>query len=125
MRKDRPGTAGLPATLRNLRLARGLTQAELAARAGVDRSYVSRLERGQRANPSQDVLAALARVLGVPLDSFLAETAATWDSEPPLADAELELLFASVRRLPEPDRRCLKQILRAALELARRRRLGP
>lgn len=125
MRNERPGTAGLSATLRTLRRTRGLTQAELAARAGVDRSYVSLLERGQRWNPSREVLTALARVLEVPLDAFLAETAAPSAAQPGPADAELELLFATVRRLPESDRRCLKQLLRVGLELVRRRRLEP
>jgi transcriptional regulator with XRE-family HTH domain len=37
--------------VKRLRLAANLTQAELAARMGVDRAYVSGLEQGQR-NPT-------------------------------------------------------------------------
>jgi transcriptional regulator with XRE-family HTH domain len=49
--------------LRALRLAAGLTQAELAARAGVSEAAVSAYECG-RGRPRPRHLAALARVLG-------------------------------------------------------------
>ncbi len=43
-------------------LARGLTQETLAVDAGIDRTYVSRLERGLQ-NPTVAVLEKLARAL--------------------------------------------------------------
>jgi transcriptional regulator with XRE-family HTH domain len=49
--------------LRACRLAAGLTQAELAARAGVSASAIVNYERGS-ARPRPRRLAALARVLG-------------------------------------------------------------
>lgn len=58
---------------RNVRLTRqrmGISQEELADRAGVDRSYGSRIERGS-ANPSVEILAKLAEVLGVTVASLL------------------------------------------------------
>jgi transcriptional regulator with XRE-family HTH domain len=48
--------------IRRLRLDRGLTQEALAVDAGIDRTYVSRLERGLE-NPSVAVLEKLARAL--------------------------------------------------------------
>jgi len=45
--------------LRRLRVRRGLSQESLAVDAGVDRSYVSRLERGLE-NPTVAVLERLA-----------------------------------------------------------------
>ena len=42
---------GLGAQLRAQRRARGLTQEELAFRAGMDRTYLSDIERGRR-NPT-------------------------------------------------------------------------
>lgn len=48
----------------------GISQEELADRAGVDRSYGSRIERGS-ANPSVEILAKLAEVLGVTVASLL------------------------------------------------------
>ncbi|HEY1773824.1 MAG TPA: helix-turn-helix transcriptional regulator [Gammaproteobacteria bacterium] len=50
--------------LRTLRLARGLTQPMLAEKAGIEQSYLSKLENG-RSKPSDDVLARLAQALEV------------------------------------------------------------
>jgi transcriptional regulator with XRE-family HTH domain len=50
--------------VRVARVARGFTQEELADRAGVHRSYVSRIERAQ-ANARLSKLDALARALDV------------------------------------------------------------
>jgi DNA-binding XRE family transcriptional regulator len=50
--------------LRRVRTAAGLTQTALAKRSGMDRSYVSGLEAGQR-NPTALTLQRLAKVLGV------------------------------------------------------------
>src|SRR4051794_19069714 len=48
--------------IRRLRLERGLSQEALAVDAGIDRTYVSRLERGLE-NPTVWVLEKLARAL--------------------------------------------------------------
>ena len=58
--------------VRRLRLAAGLSQAELAHRMGVDRAYVSGLEQGQR-NPTVISLWHVAKALGVPVRSFFDE----------------------------------------------------
>ena len=55
--------------LRRWRLTRQLTLSELADRAGVAKSTVSLIERGQ-GNPSIDTLWALASALGVPFASL-------------------------------------------------------
>ncbi|MEN5084021.1 helix-turn-helix transcriptional regulator [Bosea sp. TWI1241] len=54
----------LALNLRKLRQARGLSQEELAHRAGIDRTYVSSLERSVYA-AGIDVVDRIARVLGV------------------------------------------------------------
>lgn len=56
--------------VRKERLARGLTQQELAGRLEMERSYLSELERGRR-NPTVRVLGALAQALGVELWELL------------------------------------------------------
>jgi transcriptional regulator with XRE-family HTH domain len=58
--------------VRRLRLAAGLSQAELADRMGVDRAYVSGLEQGQR-NPTVISLWHVAKGLGVSMRSFFDE----------------------------------------------------
>jgi transcriptional regulator with XRE-family HTH domain len=58
--------------VRRLRMAAGLSQAELAGRMGVDRAYVSGLELGQR-NPTILTLWHIAKALGVKLRPFFDE----------------------------------------------------
>jgi transcriptional regulator with XRE-family HTH domain len=58
--------------VRRLRLAAGLSQAELAELMGVDRAYVSGLELGQR-NPTILTLWHTARALGVKVRLFFDE----------------------------------------------------
>jgi DNA-binding XRE family transcriptional regulator len=84
-RKDSPGLspASAPASLgdvdgvrlgqrlRALRLAAGLTQAELARRTGIHRPNIARVEAG-RHTPSLETLARLAAAIGVPTTRVLA-----------------------------------------------------
>lgn len=56
--------------LKAKRQALGLSQTDLAARAGVKDSYVSMLERGQR-TPPLDTIALLAHALNVPARDLL------------------------------------------------------
>jgi transcriptional regulator with XRE-family HTH domain len=51
--------------VRALREARGLSQEQLAELAGVHRTYLSSLERGER-NVGLDNIHAIAQALGVP-----------------------------------------------------------
>jgi len=55
--------------LRRLRVAREISQEALAIDAGIDRTYVSRLERGLE-NPTIAVLERLARALDFDLRDF-------------------------------------------------------
>ncbi|GAA3591084.1 XRE family transcriptional regulator [Klugiella xanthotipulae] len=63
--------------IRSLRLARGLTLAELADTTGISVSTLSRLESGRR-RPNLELLLPLAREFGVPLDD-LVDAPATGD----------------------------------------------
>ena len=62
----------LAENLKRHRLATGLSQEELAHRADIDRTYVSRLER-QIENPSIGIVEKLALTLGVPIAQMFAE----------------------------------------------------
>lgn len=64
------GQALVAWNLRRLRVARGLSQEKLAADAEVDRTYVSRMERGLE-NPTVGVLDRLAEALHFPISEFL------------------------------------------------------
>ena len=62
----------LAARLRDLRASRGLTLETLAARAGVSRSMISLVERGE-SSPTAAVLDRLAAGLGVTIASLFAD----------------------------------------------------
>jgi transcriptional regulator with XRE-family HTH domain len=53
--------------IKKLREREGLTQAQLAKKAGVTEAYVSMIESGGRRNPSLPILKKLGRALGVPV----------------------------------------------------------
>jgi transcriptional regulator with XRE-family HTH domain len=59
--------------LREVRLSRGMTQAELSRRAEVSEAYIGRLERG-RAAPGIDLVAKLAHALGAAAAELLPGT---------------------------------------------------
>lgn len=67
---ERRKTSGLIGkVLREQRELVGLTQADVARRAGITGGYLWRLEMGERARPSPDVCVLLARALGLdPVD---------------------------------------------------------
>ncbi len=57
------------AAIASLRKLAGISQRTLAARAGIDPSYLSLIERGDR-QPEPPVIRRLADELGVPLDAI-------------------------------------------------------
>ena len=61
----------LASRLREVRLARGLSQEELADQSGCHRTYIGMLERRQ-VNPSLRILCSISEALGVRLDELCA-----------------------------------------------------
>jgi transcriptional regulator with XRE-family HTH domain len=57
--------------LKTLREEKGLTQVDLANKAKVERTYIVKLESGDKKNPSLDILKKLAKALGVPVTELL------------------------------------------------------
>ena len=85
-----------------LREARGLSQVRLAKLMGIDRSRLSKWERGQH-QPLLKHLHALAELLDVPLGELL--TGGTAEPDPPLesgARRALAGVVATLNRLLEP-----------------------
>jgi transcriptional regulator with XRE-family HTH domain len=62
--------SNLALNLKSIRMARGLAQERLALDAGVDRTVVSKIERGVT-NPSLDILLRLANHLDVHVGQLL------------------------------------------------------
>jgi transcriptional regulator with XRE-family HTH domain len=61
----------LSTVIRKLREAQGMTQEQLARRAGLKQPYVSQLEKGTKKNPSLPALKKIAKALGVPVGELL------------------------------------------------------
>lgn len=76
MRSHRPGSARkrFSESLRSVRIERGLSQEKLADLAGLHRTYVGSVERGER-NISIDNMERLAHALGARLSTMLEDDA--------------------------------------------------
>jgi transcriptional regulator with XRE-family HTH domain len=59
-----PALVALGAAIRRVRLERGMSQEELAHQSGIDRGYMSSIERGQQ-NPGVVSVLGIARALAV------------------------------------------------------------
>lgn len=79
-----------------LRKQAGMSQRELAQRSGVERSYISMIESGQRDSPSRTILTSLAEALGLTVRELYQRAGLDWaetDAEPngiivPVADRD-------------------------------------
>jgi len=60
------------AALRIRRREAGLTQHDLAERAGLDFTYISKLENDRLPPPAADTVVLLSRILGIPSEGLLA-----------------------------------------------------
>ncbi|HYG66325.1 MAG TPA: helix-turn-helix domain-containing protein, partial [Anaeromyxobacteraceae bacterium] len=107
--------------LRAMREDRGLTQEEVAARAGFTAKYLSEIERGLRDLPLTSLRAIVEDGLGAGLQEMVAlgDGRAARDPVRSLPRPVLALCRAVVE-LPARERRMILGILRAAVSLARR-----
>jgi transcriptional regulator with XRE-family HTH domain len=69
--------------LKQLREAKGLTQVELAIKAGLSPSNVAQIEQGQRPDPRVSTVAALAQALGVDIGDLFPPELPAEAEEPP------------------------------------------
>lgn len=58
--------------MRELRRRRGFSQEDFADQAGIDSSYLGKVERGER-NPSLGVVARIAKAFDLSLSELLAD----------------------------------------------------
>ena len=87
-----------------LRKGRGLTQERLAEAAGIETSYLARIETGAR-RPTLDKLANIAALLRVPIANLFRD-----EQEKPDADALPPTLAKAIRGMAYPDVELLGQI---------------
>ncbi|MCC6628725.1 MAG: helix-turn-helix transcriptional regulator [Chloroflexi bacterium] len=100
--------------------AAGVTQAELARRAGVTRAYVGRLLAGAQAAPTPDVVEALAQALSVDaagrLRLFLAAGLAPPDLAAVAGSAPVARLLALLAAAAPARRDQIERLLDALLD---------
>jgi transcriptional regulator with XRE-family HTH domain len=97
--------------LRSLREVRGWDQRTLAARAQIDRSIISRLERGSQTDLKVSILVAIARALEVTTDSLIVAPAKVDDPHPPLV-TELAAVVDALAPLSPAHQHHVAAILR-------------
>jgi transcriptional regulator with XRE-family HTH domain len=89
------------------RQERGLNLSQLAAAAGLSKSYVSSIEAGDTPRPSGETLYAIAKALGVTMSDLLGRRLLTDVNQ----DQPASLLeFANEHHLPEADIKMLASI---------------
>jgi len=103
--------AQLGARIRSAREIRGLSQEELAARAGINNSFLSQVERGLKA-PSMRTLFVIATVLDAPASQLLAEEE---EATSTLVEQEIAELLAGSTVEQQKD---LLELLRVGVKLA-------
>ncbi len=125
-----PAAIDLGAKTRHLREQIGLSQAQLAAQAGLSQGYLSQIENGEVHNPSAAVLFRLAQALHVDPRSLLEAAGygdALGDSESDFEPAVDPDLMQYLSRLTSEQQQYLLRFLRglageSAVKVGARRR---
>lgn len=105
-------TSTLAARLLLSRRDLDMTQAELARRAGnVSAAYISDLERSKVENPTVDVIAALARALGVHPAYLIGWAEDPLGETPAAMGQEVDDLIEIYLGLPEARQRLISELL--------------
>ncbi len=96
----------LAETMKNLRIGRGLSQAQMAELLGVTRSTISQYELGER-SPSYEVLIRIAQYFHISTDYLLGVESASDKSDTIVID---------VKNLSDEKRDSLLRLIRALVE---------
>jgi transcriptional regulator with XRE-family HTH domain len=100
--------------VRRYRRHRGLTQQLLAERASIDKSYISRLEAGEVADPGLETVERLARALQVSL-RHLADPRWYAGTTESLPDWEAGILALPSRCLSDDDKETIVRFIRTLI----------
>lgn len=92
------------------RTERGLTQADLAARAAISPSYLGQLEAG-RYQPTLEILRNLSQALSISIDDLAFESAERHEQ----ADRSLSRLVDAASVLDQSDRDAITNLIEALL----------
>ena len=111
------------ALLREQRRAAGLTQRELAQRANLDFSYISKLENDRLPPPAADTIVLLCSILGIPADNLLASTRKLPSAveEKVSANAAAQIFLREAQDLTEAQWQQLARQLHAQIDTRQKR----
>ena len=112
-RSRKAGDNDFAQRLRSTRLQRDLSQVELAEKAGLHFTSVSRYETGGT-HPNADALKRLCQALGVSGD-YLMDGQSEQTARAHLADEGLLTVFQEVDRLPSEDKDFFKRVMETML----------
>jgi transcriptional regulator with XRE-family HTH domain len=85
--------------IKGIRKERGITQTDLALKAGISRTYLADLE-GNRYTPSINILKVLANVLNVKLSDIIEGK----EKDPELSESYIEVLQSARKAGITPDK---------------------
>jgi transcriptional regulator with XRE-family HTH domain len=101
------GSSTIGKNLLRLRKEQGVTQDQLAAKAGVSRATIIKLESGEEANPKASTVTTLEQALGVSAGALSSTDASAGESPlaPDAADGRISLpqFLAAARGVLEPE----------------------
>lgn len=100
--------------IKNARLARGMTQEELGAILGLQKSAIAKYENGRVVNIKRSTLKKISDALGIPPHELIFENNAFSFSKDELTEGE-KLLLELFRKVPEEQQTLVLQMIRAAL----------
>jgi len=108
---------GVGQVIKRLRSRKGISQEDLAEKAGVSAGNVSDIETKDR-TPRLETLDKIAKVLETTSEAILKEAGAMPAEEP----EEVTVLTSRIRELDERDRRIVQRLVDELLEAERRER---
>ena len=94
--------------LKKARKDRGLTQEQLAERAGLSTRHIAKIEKGD-VNPSFEVLSTLVKTLGVSFDAI-------FDPASEQVEAEIQEIAGLYRACPKQGQRLILATIRAMVK---------
>lgn len=99
--------------IRQLRLTRKLTQPSLAAKLGVDVTYLSKIENNRVGPPAESVIRGLAELLDEPYESLMlrARRVPTHYAEKITGDPLVADFMRSASKLTREQRKKIREIL--------------
>ncbi len=100
------------------RQAKGLSWRQLASKAGVSQSTLTRMQQGKR--PDVDTFASLIRWLGIPAEQFLtAQTHKTRKNSEPHPVAVISTYLRAKKEMSPETLHAVDELIQAAFKLAK------